>query len=385
MADNKTNNGFYIFIILQGLVLAGLFSTAHKQKNYSEIENRTLAEIPAVSVNGIMDGTYQEQMEEGLKDQSYLKTASVETSAVMDMLMMHYDKNGTYFNTKGDYVKKETDNDYSDEHLMLISKIIGKFSKDTGKPVDLCLIPPKGSVHPEELPDFAPYLDDMKLREKVFANARDYDNLSLVSMENLLTSDKEAYFKTDHHYNSYGAYLASKDYLTSIGYPINDYVVFVPMEVGNRFQGSLYKKVPIFSNSYDQMIIPTNLNHVTITYSYSGDGKLVQDRKATSFYEPGYLLTKNKYNVYMGGNHGLAVIDNTEKKDGQVLFMIKDSFANSAVPYLISRFKRIVMIDLRYFSGSVQETVKKYDPDRIVFWYESLDFAQESRFPSLLR
>ena len=100
MQKNKTNNGFYIFIILQGLVIAGLFSTAHKQKDYSEIENRTLTEIPAVSWSDVMNGTYQEQMESGLKDQSDLKTASVRASTVIDMLTMHYDKNGTYFNTK---------------------------------------------------------------------------------------------------------------------------------------------------------------------------------------------------------------------------------------------------------------------------------------------
>lgn len=385
MQKNKTNNGFYIFIILQGLVIAGLFSTAHKQKDYSEIENRTLTEIPAISWQDIMDGMYQEQMENGLKDQSDLKTASVRASTVIDLLSMHYDKNGTYFNTDGDYVKKETDNDYSDKHLSLNSRIIARFAENTGKPVDLCLIPPKGSVHPEELPDFAPYLDDMKLREKILKNTKNCKNISLVSVESLLSSDEEAYFRTDHHYNSYGAYLASKDYLTSINYPSYDYVVYVPLEVGNRFQGSLYKKVPFFSDSYDQMIIPTNLDQVQISYSYSGDGRLYQEKKSTSFYEPGYLLTKNKYNVYMGGNHGLAVIENTSKVNGPVLFMIKDSFANSAVPYLINRFKKIVMVDLRYYSGSVSDEIKKYDPDRIVFWYESLDFAQESKFPALLR
>ena len=151
-------------------------------------------------------------------------------------------------------------------------------------------------------------------------------------------------------------------------------MIYVPQEVGDRFQGSLYKKVPIFTNSYDQMIIPTNIDHVKIRYSYSGDGRISQKKTTTSFYEPGYLLTKNNYNVYMGGNHGLAVIDNTDKKDGPVLFMIKDSFANSAAPYLINRFKRIVMVDLRYFSGSVSKEIKKYDPDRIVFWLESFAF-----------
>lgn len=385
MKKNRTNNIFYIFIVLQGLVIAGLFSSAHAQVDFSDIENRNLTVLPAISWNGIMNGSYQKQMEDGLKDQSVLKTASVRFSAALDLATMRYDKNGTYFNTEGDYVKKETDNDYTDSRLSLNSKLIARFASDTEKPVDLCLIPPKGAVHAKELPDYAPYLDDVKLRENIYKNTRDAAKVSLVSMENLISSDENTYFKTDHHYNTYGAYLAARDYLTSINYSCEDRSVHLLSDVDDKFRGSLYKKVPLFTNSYDQMVIPTHFDNLLIRYSYGGDGRLAQGRKTTSLYEPAYLLTNNKYNVYMGGNHGMAVLENTDKKDGPVLFMVKDSFANSAVPYLINSFKKIIMIDLRYFNGSVQEEVKKYDPDRIVFWYESLDFAQESRFPALLR
>ena len=98
------------------------------------------------------------------------------------------------------------------------------------------------------------------------------------------------------------------------------------------------------------------------------------------------MFTSDKYSVYMGGNHGLSVITNNDVQSGPTLLMIKDSFANSAVPYLISSYKRIIMIDLRYYGGkSLLTEMKVQNPDRVVVWYETLDYATETRFTQLLR
>lgn len=385
MKKKKTNNLFYIIIFIQGLIFAGLFSMAHPQKAFSGLENRTLAKIPSFSVKKVLDGSYQDQMEKGLKDQSVLKTPAVRLAVFFDLATAHYDKNGTYFSPDGVYVKKETDDDYTDQRLSLNARIITRFADQTGQHADLCLIPPKGAAEPNELPSYAPYLDDLKLREKIFKDINGNEKVGLIPMENLLSSDRERYFRTDHHYNTYGAYLSVKDYLTRTGFPTASIDRYVLSTVGEDFHGTLFRKAPLFEDSYDHVTIPSNLPDVKVKYSYGGDGRLDQESETDSLYEAGYMFTEDKYSVYMGGNHGLAVIENQKKKEGPVLFMVKDSFANSAVPYLIRSYKRIVMVDLRYFSGSVQDLVKKYDPDRTVIWYESLDFAQESRFPMLLR
>ena len=73
-------------------------------------------------------------------------------------------------------------------------------------------------------------------------------------------------------------------------------------------------------------------------------------------------------------------------KSDRTNVVIKDSFANSAVPYLISSYKRIIMIDLRYYGGkSLLTEMKVQNPDRVVVWYETLDYATETRFAQLLR
>lgn len=385
MKKKRTNNLFYIIIFIQGLVFAGLFSVAHPAKDFSELENRTLTKLPSFSLEKVFDGTFQDQMENALKDQSALKTPAAKLSALFDLITWRYDKNGTYFTSDGNYVEKETDDDYTDRRLSMNLRIIVRFAEESGKPVDLCLIPPKGAAEPSELPSYAPYLDDMKLREKIFKETKENDSVDLVPMENLLSADKERYFKTDHHYNTYGAYLSAKDYLSFIGYPTASIDIYRLSTVDDDFHGTLFRKAPLFDNSYDHMIIPSNLPPVKVRYSYGTDGRLDQTEESDSLYEAGYMFTEDKYSVYMGGNHGLAVIDNQKKNSGPVLFMIKDSFANSAVPYLIRSYKRIVMVDLRYFGGSVTDLVKKYNPDRTVIWYESLNFAQESRFSMLIR
>ena len=89
MKKKKTNNLFYIIIFIQGLIFAGLFSMAHPQKAFSGLENRTLAKIPSFSVKKVLDGSYQDQMEKGLKDQSVLKTPAVRLAVFFDLATAH--------------------------------------------------------------------------------------------------------------------------------------------------------------------------------------------------------------------------------------------------------------------------------------------------------
>lgn len=381
----KTEIRFYIVLFISALVAGGLLSSAHRAFRFSNLENRTLTKLPSPTLKSVLDGSYEEQMENGLKDQSVLKNASVKLSAALDVLTGHFDKNGTYFRPDGVYVKKETNDDYTDERLLINSRIISRFAENTKKPLDICLIPPKGSVEPDELPSFAPYLDEKRLREKVAGTLSSEKDVDIVPMHELLSGDGEKYFRTDHHYNTYGAYLASKDYLTSVGKKISPIEAFRLSTIGEDFHGTLYRKAPLYDEAVDRMTIPAEIPDVFINYSYASDGRLKQKGTSTNIYEPKYMFTEDKYSIYFGGNHGLTVVRNLENPEGDVLFMIKDSFANSAVPYLIRNYSQIVMVDLRYFGGSVQDAVQKYAPDRIVVWYESLDFAQEQKFPVLLR
>lgn len=382
----KTNNLFYIVIFFVIVGIVGLFSLAHAPIKISQMENRSLTAIPAFSWKSVIDGSYQEQMEDGMKDQSLIKNSSVRISIALDAAFGRQDRNGTYFNNDGTYVKMETPNDYNDSRVSLNTRILKRFSEESGKPVDIYLIPPKGAAEPKKLPVFAPYLNDVSVRKSVWREIKNDDMMSLVSIEGFMSSGEGKYFYTDHHYNSYGAYLAARDYQRSRGLGLQDIDFFDPVTVGDNFHGSLYRKAPLYIAKYDRMTMPSRLPDLSITYRYGYDGRLRKISHSTSLYEPAYMFTSDKYSVYMGGNHGLTVITNEDRSGGPVLLMVKDSFANSAVPYLIGSYKKIVMIDLRYYGGkSLLDEVAAQDPDRVVVWYETLDYATETRFAQLLK
>ena len=91
----------------------------------------------------------------------------------------------------------------------------------------------------------------------------------------------------------------------------------------------------------------------------------------------GKLTQKDKYAYFFGGNYGKAEISMKQGGDKKLL-VIKDSFANSFVPFLMEDYSDITMLDLRYYNASVQKLVEQGDYDRILILYEMSNFAQDT-------
>ena len=49
--------------------------------------------------------------------------------------------------------------------------------------------------------------------------------------------------------------------------------------------------------------------------------------------------------------------------------MIKDSYANSMLPFLINDFQEIKVLDLRYFTGSVKEILDTTEYKHVLILY----------------
>ena len=66
------------------------------------------------------------------------------------------------------------------------------------------------------------------------------------------------------------------------------------------------------------------------------------DGKQTEVYDWAALKEKDKYKVFFGGNYGEVVIHGG-CRNGKTLLILKDSFANSFAPLLVSQYETIVM------------------------------------------
>ena len=69
----------------------------------------------------------------------------------------------------------------------------------------------------------------------------------------------------------------------------------------------------------------------------------------------------------------------------RTLLLIKDSFANSLVPFLMADYAQISMIDFRYFYKPVSELIREIHPDETLILYEISNFAQDTNFFKILK
>lgn len=72
------------------------------------------------------------------------------------------------------------------------------------------------------------------------------------------------------------------------------------------------------------------------------------------------------YESILYGNLPYEKITNLNNPDGPKIFMIRDSFAIVVAPYLAASCSELVMVDTRYFTGSIVNCLNKFAPDIVL-------------------
>lgn len=94
-----------------------------------------------------------------------------------------------------------------------------------------------------------------------------------------------------------------------------------------------------------------------------------------------FFFSENSRSVqrFTGGNQ--AVLEITGGiKNGKTLLLIKDSFANSILPFLAEDYEKLVVVDLRQLNVSGDRLLEMFSPTDILILYNSAQFAQDKEF-----
>jgi hypothetical protein len=91
------------------------------------------------------------------------------------------------------------------------------------------------------------------------------------------------------------------------------------------------------------------------------------EKTASLFFED-RLGEKNQYEVFLGGNYDKVIISTTTSVNRNLL-LIKDSYANCMIPMLTPYFSKIVVIDPRYLTDSLDSIIKENDFSHVMFLY----------------
>ena len=330
-----------ITVILLGLSVGSFFLTPDRA--FSENENRYLQLTPKLSWDTVMSGDFMEDMEEYTSDQIVFRDLWTATRSLLQRAEGKEDISGTYLGAEGRYFAKVTENSFNRAGLEKNAGYIREFFAASGKSCRALIVPSPAGVLRDMLPENAPYYDEAGAFERLDAALGG----SLLDVRETLADVEDPYYHTDHHWTTMGAQAAYRRWAEVTGHTVREDALVCATE---EFRGTLYSKVLLPDSVYDSVYYAPEITAESV----------VCDGKDGTLYDGDALTRKDKYELFLGGNYGQCVIT-TGTENGKHLLLVKDSFANSFVPFLLGDYETVTMIDLRYFRGSMAELAAESD------------------------
>ena len=359
-----------IFILTLFLFL--IINVIVPDREKSVQENRMLVTKPKFRLSSLISGDYDEKFEAYMDDQFVGSDMWRKLKVTVDRIGGSRLENGVYIGTNGQLLEQI---EVADEnHLAANIKAIKSFSESQSKiPVRMMLVPDAANVLNHSLPALAKPEDQTQMFSMVRKDLGDSVEWIDVSTELNKHKTEKIYYKTDHHWTTLGAFYAFQAAAPSLGIEGDLSGKYVSYAVSDSFNGMLASKSGVNLGEKEQIdiYVPTE-EDTDLIVDYVDEGK-----RSTSLYDSSKLKEKDQYTVFLGGNSSLLDI-RTVSTSTKRLLLVKDSFANSFIPFLTPYYREIVVVDPRYYSGTINDLMDSYRISEVLFLYSGNTFFKDN-------
>lgn len=373
-----TKRADHIVILLFVLFLGAFFlmNLAIPDKVFSEQENRPLQTLPDFSFRSLFSGRYMMDFESYCSDQFAGRDGWISLKARLELLQGKKENNGIYL-CEGERLI-EPFMAPSPSELDWRIQIVDTLGENSDVPVTLALIPTASELYGDLLPAGAPNDSQKETVDYIYSHVAFLDTADLFSPL-FNHRDESLFYRTDHHWTSLGAFRGYEGLSEALGYTPRALNSLTKSTVSENFQGTACASSGFFWVAPDTMEIlreaPENL---TVERFENGIVSMA------SLYEETMLETRDKYRFFLGGNTPRAVLQ-TENRDLASLLILRDSYADSLVPFLLDHYSEIHLLDLRYYRGSIQEYITDYGIDQVLILYSISNFCTDTNLALMTR
>lgn len=368
------------FIFPAILIAVMLFNIFLPDKKFSDEENRLLQTMPKLSISSIFSGRFESKVESYAADQFMLRNMFIKIKSSFDISLGSTESNNVFM-CKDNYLMEDISkldtkkmvNNYNS--LAKLKQLYPNIN------MDFMLVPNAANIMSDKLPLFAVTEDQNKQMDDFFKKIQSI-GINPVDVRATFKKNKEKielYYHTDHHWTTDGAYLAYQDFAKKN--KLNSNMKYDALAVKNDFRGTLASKSG-FTNGLNDMIkiyLPKEGQNYKNSVIFYSDTK----EKTTEFYKLNNLKKKDTYTVFGGSNHPIYSIK-TPVNSQRKLLLIKDSYANSFIPFLSQDYREIIVIDPRYFFDDISEIIKANGITDILFLYNANTFFNDNSLDMMI-
>ena len=349
---------------------------------FSESENRVLSQFPKLSISSVVDGSFMKGFETYLTDQFPLRDNLISVKTFAGRLVGKNEENGVFIGKNGYLFDSQTPLDK--KQVKDISKAVLAFKeKHQDFKTAFVLVPNSTYVYSEYLPKYLELDNHRQLISYVHKQIND-DSILWPAASKLLKAQAEntqLYYKTDHHWTTRAAYILFKDLALAWGLENDEKAIddkFSFYEVSDSFEGTLASTSGVHDSKDKIEICVPEKSEGTYVVNFESSG----DKTASLFFKD-KLKSRNHYEVFLGGNYDKVIIS-TVSSSKRSLLLIKDSYANCMIPMLTPYFSKIVVIDPRYLTDSLDSIVKENDFSHMMYLYNVNTLLEDSSLASCL-
>lgn len=364
----------------------------------SEMENRTLAQLPAFTVGGWLDSSFKNDLEDYVADQFPLRDTFLKTykklstkklgipGADFKQIIEGTDGYNFYIYDENQILKVYASKKDTAEAVLWGQRITDAAKLCEDKDVDLIVdfVPSKSESFNDLLPDGAVLNKDEELKDIVLDSIPKnvYVIDTMAEFEKMpLTYKQDLYFHTDHHWNDKGSYEGFKFLCNELENKLGLTADVDDME---------FKEYPLsqdrFIGSYNQNlgeIFPTTerLAYYMPDKKSVIDGEITENRIGRIKFGDIYATMTQGDNVsyatlYMNDLDYIH-ISNDKAYNDYSLLVIKDSYFNAIVPQMSLLFSDLYIVDTRYYKDFVLEDfIDSNDIDGCMLFYNSTSFIK---------
>ena len=376
---------YCIFITALFCAFIGVFLVANAvspDRTFSEVENRNLEQLPAVDFGtpeklfrdgNFFNGQFMRDFETYTTDQFIGRDAWVDLKARTERALGKKENNNVYF-ADNDTLITRFDQPAADRVTENLN-YVNKFVENVDIPVVFSLIPTQACIRADRLPEGAPNASqtDLMAQAQGAVTGATWADVYTPLMEH---KDEDIFYRTDHHWTSLGAYYGYTGLASALGYtpvPLTDYT---PTVRSTEFYGTVFSSSGVRWVQTDTITTYVPDDGITVvSHTYDNSGNPVEEQRA--LYVESFLSVKDKYSMFLGGNQSLGVVTNTNNPDGPKLLIIRDSYADSMVPFLTAHYSEIHLIDPRYYHLSVKDYVEQNGIDQALVLYSVPNFVTD--------
>lgn len=359
---------FLMFIFTFGLLY---FFTPDIE--FSESENKYLEQMPEISAENIISGEFETDFETYLSDQFAGRDFWVSANTTLLITALRRDVNGVYIGSDGYLLEvfDSIDTERYEKHIAALNK----FASYTDVPIFLAIAPTSVSVMSDKLPAFAPNASQTEYISGFYEGLD--DKIKAINISDVLTlySNDYIYYRTDHHWTTYGAYLAFNAIAGAMRLETAEDTEVTATTVSESFLGTLYSKGNF-------LVSPDSIQRFDynspVKYTVTYDDGSVSD----SLYDSDYLTAKDKYGYFASGNPAHLIVE-TEAGTGKTLVILKDSYMHCMLPFFTKYYDTIHMLDPRYINTNLTDYISELNPDEILILYNAKTLSDDVNFLKL--